>query len=129
MLNAPVLEDLARALAPLQAPAGATIVREGEPGARYFVVAAGRLDVSIGCAHVRTIGPGDGFGEIALLRDSARTATVTATSNVTLYALERAPFLEAVTGSRQAHRAARELVAERLATPPLAASSEAEVRG
>jgi MFS family permease len=120
MLNAPVLEDLARALAPLAASAGETIVREGDAGARYFVVAAGQLDVSMGGAYVRTIGPGDGFGEIALLRDGVRTATVTATSEVTLYALERAPFLEAVTGSRQAHRAARELVAERLAAAPLA---------
>jgi Cyclic nucleotide-binding domain len=120
MLNAPVLEDLARALARLEAPAGEIIVREGEPGAQYFVVAGGQLDVSIGGAYVRTMGPGDGFGEIALLHDGVRTATVTATSDVALYALERAPFLEAVTGSRQAQRAARQLVAERLATPSLA---------
>jgi MFS family permease len=112
MLSAPVLEDLARALALIEAPVGETIIREGEPGSRYFVVVTGRLDVSIGGAHVRTIGPGDGFGEIALLRDGVRTATVTPTSDAALYALERAPFLEAVTGSRQAHRAAREFVAE-----------------
>jgi CRP-like cAMP-binding protein len=118
MLNAPVLEDLARALAPQAAPAGEIIVREGEPGDRYFVVAAGHLDVSMEGAYVRTIGPGDGFGEIALLHEGVRTATVTATSEVDLYALERAPFLEAVTGSRQAHRAASELVAERLAAVP-----------
>jgi hypothetical protein len=118
MLNAPVLEDLARALAPVAAPAGEIIVREGEPGDRYFVVAAGHLDVSMEGAYVRTIGPGDGFGEIALLHEGVRTATVTATAEVSLYALERAPFLEAVTGSRQAHSAARELVAERLAAVP-----------
>jgi hypothetical protein len=121
MLNAPVLEDLARALALLEAAAGETIVREGEPGSLFFVVVAGQLDVSMGGAYVRTIKPGNGFGEVALLHDGVRTATVTATADVTLYALERAPFLEAVTGSRQAHRAARELVAERLATSPLAA--------
>jgi CRP-like cAMP-binding protein len=84
------------------------------------VVAAGRLDVTMGGAYVGTISPGDGFGEIALLRDGVRTATVTATSDVTLYALERASFLEAVTGSRQAQRAAHALVAERLPTAPLA---------
>ena len=55
-----------------------------------------------------------------LLHEGLRTATVAATSAVTLYALGRASFLEAVTGSRQAHRAARDLVAERLAAPPLA---------
>jgi MFS family permease len=119
MLNPPVLEDLARALAFLEAPAGETIVREGEAGAQYFVVAAGQLDVSVGGAHVRTLGPSDGFGEIALLHDGVRTATVTAISDVALYALERPSFLEAVTGSRQAHRDARELVAELLITPPL----------
>jgi hypothetical protein len=120
MLNAPVLEDLARALTPVQAPAGHVIAQEGLPGDEYFVVAAGELAVSIGGAHVRQLGPGDGFGEIALLHEGVRTATVTATSEVTLFALPRAPFLEAVTGSRQAERAARELVAERLAAPPLA---------
>jgi hypothetical protein len=121
MLGAPVLEDLARALSPLQAGAGEAIIRENEPGDRYFLVVDGELAVSIGGTRVRTLSPGDGFGEIALLEEGVRTATVTATSPVSLYALERAPFLEAVTGSRQAHRAARELVAEHLAAPPFAA--------
>ncbi len=112
MLGAHVLEDLARALERVDVPAGETIVRESEPGSRYFVVLGGDLDVSIDGAHVREIGPGDGFGEIALLRDGVRTATVTAGSDATLYALERAPFLEAVTGSRQAERAAEDRVAE-----------------
>jgi MFS family permease len=120
MLNAPVLEDLARALALVEVSAGETVVCEGEPGDQYFVVASGRLDVSMSGAYLGTIRPGDGFGEIALLHDGVRTATVTATSDVTLYALERAPFLEAVSGSRQARRAATELIAERLPTPPLA---------
>ena len=117
MLNAPVLEDLARALRPVQAHGGEVIAREGERGEEYFVVAIGTLDVSIAGRFVTTLGHGDGFGEIALLHEGVRTATVTCTSEVTLYALARAPFLEAVTGSRQAHRAARELVAERLAAP------------
>jgi hypothetical protein len=120
MLNPPVLEDLARAMDRVEAPAGEVIAREGQPGDEYFVVAGGELEVSIGGAHAGTLGPGDGFGEIALLHQGVRTATVACTSEVTLYALARAPFLEAVTGSRQAHRAARELVAERLAAPPLA---------
>jgi hypothetical protein len=121
MLNAPVLEDLARALTRVEAPAGEVIARESRPGDEYFVVVEGQLEVSIGGAYVRTLGPGDGFGEIALLHEGVRTATVTCASAVTLYALGRAPFLEAVTGSRQAHRAARDLVAERLAAPPLVA--------
>jgi hypothetical protein len=121
MLNAPVLEDLARALARVEAPAGETIATEGQPGDQYFVVAAGELEVSIGGEYVRTLGPGDGFGEIALLHEGVRTATVACRSEATLYALQRAPFLDAVTGSRRAYRAARELVAERLAAvAPLA---------
>lgn len=112
MLNAPVLEDLARALARVDVPAGEIVTREGQPGDEYFVVAAGDLEVSIGGAYVTTLGPGDGFGEIALLHEGVRTATVAATSKVRLYALPRAPFLEAVTGSRLAHRGARDLVAE-----------------
>jgi MFS family permease len=124
MLNAPVLEDLARALRHVEAPAGEVIAREGEPGDEYFVVASGDLEVTIAGAHVGALESGDGFGEIALLHQGVRAATVTATSPVTLYALGTAPFLEAVTGSRQAHRAARRLVAERLAAPPLAADPE-----
>jgi Cyclic nucleotide-binding domain/Major Facilitator Superfamily len=117
MLGAPVLEDLARALSRLHVSPGETVTREGEPGDDYFLIAEGELEVSIGGSPVRALGPGDGFGEIALLRDGLRTATVTAISEATLYSLERAPFLEAVTGSSHAHRAARELVSARLALP------------
>ena len=115
MLSAPVLEDLARALRRIEAPPGETIVREGDTGDDYFVVVTGQLSVSINNARVRTLAPGDGFGEVALLRDGRRTATVTATSDATLYGLQRASFLEAVTGSRRATQTARELVADRLA--------------
>ena len=106
MLPAPVLEGLARALTRRPVSAGEVFVREGEPGHLFYLVADGELEVSIGGEYVRTLGPGDGFGEIALLRDGLRTATVTACEPGVLYALERAPFLEAVTGSRHAHRAA-----------------------
>ena len=125
MLGPPVLEDLGRAMVRVEAPAGETIMREGQRGDQFFLIAAGGLEVSIRGSHVQTIGPGDGFGEIALLRDGVRTATVTTTSPVTLFALQRAPFLEAVTGSRQAHHAARELVAQRLAALPTVAEERA----
>jgi Cyclic nucleotide-binding domain len=115
MLGPPVLEDLARSLARVEAPAGETVIREGEVGGQFFLVEAGELEVSIGGSFVRMLEPGDGFGEIALLHDGIRTATVSARSPVTLYTLQRAPFLEAVTGSGQADRAARKLAAQRLA--------------
>jgi MFS family permease len=115
MLAAPVLEDLARALAPLSVSAGQTVVREGDTGDLFYLIADGRFDVSIGGRHIRTEGPGEGFGEIALLRDGIRTATVTAGEAGRLFVLPREPFLAAVTGSPAAQRAAEELVTDRLA--------------
>jgi CRP-like cAMP-binding protein len=114
MLSAPALEDLARAMNRVEVTAGDTIIRQGEHGDGYFLIASGLLDVAVDGSHVQTLAPGDGFGEIALLRDGLRTATVYANSSATLYALDRAPFLEAVTGSPQADRTARALAAERL---------------
>jgi CRP-like cAMP-binding protein len=81
-----------------------------------YLVAAGEFDVSIGGRYVRTVAPCDGFGEIALLPDGIRTATVAARGPGILYSFERAPFLEAVTGSSHAHRVVEDLVAGRLDT-------------
>jgi len=114
VLGAPALEELARSLIPEPVTAGTTVVRQGDRGDRFYLVAEGRLSVSVDGVPRRQIGPGDGFGEIALLRDGIRTATVTALEPVMLYALERADFLEAVTGSVHAHRAAQDLATERI---------------
>jgi len=108
-------EHLARELIPVTAHAGDVVVREGEPGDRFYVVAVGRLDVSVDGKHVRSLGPGDHFGEIALLRDVPRTATVTAAEDVELYALERDEFIGSVTGHAQSAEAADAVVAQRLA--------------
>jgi len=70
--------------------------------------------VSSDGAHVREIGPGDGFGEIALLRDVPRTATVTAATDVVLLALDRRHFIPAVTGHGDAHEAAELVIRSRM---------------
>jgi hypothetical protein len=114
VLGGPDLEALSISLVRSRADAGEIIVREGERGDRFYLVEAGTLTVSVDGSERRSLGPGDGFGEIALLRDGLRTATVTAREPVTLYTLDRGAFLEAVTGSRHARRAAEDLATEHL---------------
>ena len=95
----PSLEGLARAAAWHAAPAGTVIIREGDPGETFFIVESGAVEVSRGGQPIRTLGAaGDGFGEIALLRDIPRTATVTAITDTVLLTLGRREFLAAVTG-------------------------------
>jgi len=113
-LGAPTVEGLARALVPVQFAAGTAVVREREPGDRFYLVADGELDVSVGGERVTTLGRGDCFGEIALLRDVPRTATVTARTDVLLDALDKETFVAAVTGHLPSRRAAAELVQGRL---------------
>jgi hypothetical protein len=110
------IERVARELVPLHAVAGEQIVREGETGDRFYIVDEGELEVSVDGAPVRKLGPGDHFGEIALLRDVPRTATVTALGDVDLYALDRDEFLAAVTGHAQSAEAADAVISQRLST-------------
>jgi MFS family permease len=114
-LPEPVLERLARNLVEVLVPADATIIREGEPGDLFYVIAYGEVVVSIAGAEVTRYGPGHFFGEIALLRDVPRQATVKALTDVRLLALERTHFLAAVTGSRSASVAANTVIDQRLA--------------
>ncbi len=108
-LPEPLLERLAREATPVEVPAGVPIVREGEPGDRFYVVRSGTVSI-LG----RTFGPGDAFGEIALLRDVPRTATAMAVTDVELVALEREPFVAAVTGHAPSAAAADTMIAARL---------------
>lgn len=111
------LEHLAGRLVPLRLEAGELIVREGDEGDRFYILAEGELAVSQEGAPISELGPGDSFGEIALLRDVPRTATVTARTPVVLYALDREDFLAAVTGHPQSAEAAETVMSARLAGP------------
>ena len=113
-LPPPTLESLARSLEAISVPAGVDVIREGDSGDRYYVIADGELDVIRDGRIAATRGRGEGFGEIALMYDVPRTATVTTRTDSQLYALDRDVFLVAVTGHASAQLAARELVDERL---------------
>ncbi len=114
-LPAPAVEQLAAHLRPVAAATGDVVVREGEAGDDFYIVEQGVLAVSVGGEPRAPIHPGGFFGEIALLRDSPRTATVTATSDCRLLALGREQFLAAVTGHAASAAAADLVVSRRLA--------------
>jgi CRP-like cAMP-binding protein len=113
-LPAPVVEGLAARLEPVRLGPGEEVVRQGDSGDRFYVVAAGEVEVTIDGQPQGTLGPGEHFGEIALLRDVPRTATVKALTDVELYALEREDFLAAVTGHSASAEAAEAVVGARL---------------
>jgi MFS family permease len=108
-------ERLARALVEVRAAAGDVILREGDAGDHYFIVEQGTVAVSTAGATVNKLGPGDAFGEIALLRDVPRQATVTAVDDVVLQSLDRATFLAAVTRHGEAEDSANSVISRFLA--------------
>jgi MFS family permease len=109
-LPLPAIEQLARGLEPVVVPAGHVVFSQGDIGDRYFVIESGDADV-IGDGHVvATLGPGQGFGEIALLRRIRRTATVRASSELRLQALRSDHFLPVVLGYTPSAREAGSVV-------------------
>jgi CRP-like cAMP-binding protein len=115
LLPPPTLESLARSLIPGEVSAGVDVVTQGDEGDRFYVIADGEVEVSTDGTLVATLHRGDGFGEIALMYDVPRTATVRTRTDVRLYALERENFLVALTGHLPAQTLAQGLATERLA--------------
>ncbi|MDX6407838.1 MAG: hypothetical protein QOE13_909 [Gaiellaceae bacterium] len=108
------LEQLAAALEEVRGAAGDEIVRQSEPGDRFYLIKEGTLDVYVDGKLVQSLEPGESFGEIALLRDVPRTATVKARTDVVLYALDRRHFLAAVSGFGPSLSAAEGVIGMRL---------------
>ena len=105
-LPGPALETLASALERVDAAPGDVIIRQGEPGDRFYAIADGAVAVSVDGRPRGSRGRGTGLGEIALLRRVPRTATVTAETPVILFALDSATFLAAVSGHAPTRRRA-----------------------
>ena len=108
-----VLEQLARDARPLHVHGGGRIVTEGERGDDFYVIVEGEVEVDSN-GERRGLSAGDSFGEIALLRDVPRTATVAALSDTDLLAIDRDVFLGAVTGHAESAAAAHAVAAARL---------------
>jgi MFS family permease len=113
-LSPPVLEQLAARLSPVHAREGEEIIRAGDHGDRFYVVDAGEVEVVLDGQPPRREGAESYFGEIALLRDVPRTATVRAATDVDLFALDRDDFLPAVTGHAGSAQAAEAVIGSRL---------------
>jgi Cyclic nucleotide-binding domain len=113
-LPGPELERVARQMDLVTITAGTDVIRQGESGDRFYVIDSGEFQVTVDDQQVRILGEGDHFGEIALLYDVPRTATVTAVDDSAVWTLDQEEFLATVTGMPQAASAAHEISAERL---------------
>jgi CRP-like cAMP-binding protein len=116
------LEKLARAAVAESFPAGTAVVVEGERGDTFHVIVEGLLEVSADGRRLRVLGPGDFFGEIALIRDVPRTASVSAATDSVVLTIRRMDFLSAVLGNPESAETVEATVSARTAAVPEAAS-------
>jgi MFS family permease len=106
-------DRIASHLVQVDVAAADVVIRAGDAGDRFYIVDSGELTIDAGSQTIPA-GPGDFFGEIALLHDVPRTATVRADTDARLYALEREDFLAVMTGNSLAHTEAAAVASERL---------------
>jgi hypothetical protein len=114
-LPMPAIDSLALRVGRARFTAGEEVFHQGDHGDRFYVIRDGEADVIGDGRLIRTMGPGEGFGEIALLHGTPRTTTVRANTALLLYTLERRHFISAVSGYRSSAREADSLVLDRLA--------------
>lgn len=112
-LSQAVQETIARALVPVPVAAGGVVIAMGDVADAFFIIESGHVEVTQGASVLRQQGPGEYVGEIGLLHDVPRTATVTATEDTVVQRLDRGAFLAAVTG--RSRSLAEEVAATRLA--------------
>jgi MFS family permease len=113
-LPPPAIERIVASVRRVEVPAGEVLIRQGDVGDRFLMIVHGDVRVTRNGDVIADRTSGDHIGEIALLRDVPRTATVTTTTPTKLLVLDRAPFLEAVTGHPQTHKRANAIVDEQL---------------
>ena len=113
-LSLATVEHLAATMTPRHFDARTWLMREGDAGDDYQLIDAGDIEISQGDSVLRTLGAGHGVGEIALINDVPRTASVRAVGAVEAFSLDRDAFLEAVVGHSASHAAARSVASERL---------------
>ena len=97
----------------LDVPAGKVLAREGEIGHEFFVIQDGTAEVTRDGQRVGELGPGDFFGEMALLGEDVRTATVTATSPMTIIVMTRSSFRALDRSQPQVHAAVQDAIQQR----------------
>lgn len=116
MLDKKELEVVAQQTDEIDVPAGKVLIREGDLGQEFFVVESGTAEITFDGQHVRDAGPGDFFGEMALLDEERRTATVTATTPMTLVVMTRASFRAIDQTMPRVHSVVREAITQRRMT-------------
>jgi MFS family permease len=115
-LPIPALDQLGLHVRHARFTAGQEVFRQGERGDRFYIIEEGEVDVIGDGRLIRTMGPADSFGEIALLHDRPRTTTIRARTPLRLAGLDRSHFLPVVCGYESSERRADAVVLERLAT-------------
>jgi MFS family permease len=113
-LPMPAIENLAMHVGRSELGAGEEVFRQGDDGDSFYVIKQGEAEVIGDGREVRTMGPGDGFGEIALMHATRRTATVRARTPLVLYTLERCHFVPAVAGYASSSREVDAIIVDRL---------------
>ena len=116
------LDELAMNCEEIDVSAGRELAREGEPGQEFFAIVSGQVAIDRGGQHVRDLGPGDYFGELALLTKGPRTASATALTDCRLFVLTRAQFLSVLAIQPAIQEAVLEVCGQRLVQTETAAT-------